>query len=49
MENEMKNEIEKYAEKLGVSPEQAQSDYDEIVTKHNLDVNDENVHRDYLY
>tara|TARA_R110002020_G_scaffold49094_4_gene140048 strand:- start:520 stop:1728 length:1209 start_codon:yes stop_codon:yes gene_type:complete len=41
----MKNEIEKYAEKLGVSPEQAQSDYDEIVTKHNLDVNDENGYK----
>ena len=39
MENKMKNEIEKYAEKLEVSIEQAQADYDAIVTKHNLDIN----------
>ena len=45
MENEMKNEIEKYAEKLGVSVEQAQSDYEDIVAKHNLDVEDENGYK----
>ena len=42
MKEEMKNEIEKYAEKLGVSVEQAQADYDDIIAKHNLDVEDEN-------
>ena len=42
MNDEMKNEIEKYAEKLGVSVEQAQADYDDIIAKHNLDVEDEN-------
>ena len=38
MKEEMKNEIEKYAEKLGVSVEQAQADYAEIVAKHNLEL-----------
>lgn len=42
MNDEMKNEIKKYAEKLGISPEQAQSDYDDVIAKHSLDVNDEN-------
>ena len=42
MKEEMKNEIEKYAEKLGVSVEQAQADYEDIVAKHDLNLEDEN-------
>ena len=42
MKEEMKNEIEKYAEKLGVTVEEAQADFDNIVAKHNLDLEDEN-------
>ena len=42
MKEEMKNEIEKYAEKLSVSVEQAQADYEDIVAKHDLNLEDEN-------
>ena len=42
MKEEMKNEIEKYAEKLGITVEQAQADFDNIVAQHSLDLEDEN-------
>ena len=43
MKEEMKNEIEKYAEKLGITVEQAQADFDNIVAQHSLDLED-NAH-----
>lgn len=42
MNEKMKNEIEKYAETLDVSVEQANTDYEDIVSLHELNVEDEN-------
>lgn len=41
MKDEIRNDIEKYAQILGISIEQANADYTEIVAKHNLDTETE--------
>ena len=41
LQEQMKNEIAKYAEKTGISVEEAQATFDSLVTEHNLDTNTE--------